>query len=77
MAFTAASRDCSRLHIRLEDDIGELNCAKEIADVRKILTTGTSADMQIAVFREAEQRTGSRNKAFGAVKAWLAEATLQ
>jgi hypothetical protein len=33
--------------------------------------------MQIAVFREAEQRTGSRNKAFGSVKTWLAEATLQ
>lgn len=71
------SEELDRLIAMLEDDIGELNCAKEIADVRKILTTGTSADMQIAVFREAEQRTGSRNKAFGAVKTWLAEATLQ
>lgn len=71
------SEELDRLIAILEDDIGELNCAKEIADVRKILTTGTSADMQIAVFREAEQRTGSRNKAFGAVKTWLAEATLQ
>ena len=71
------SEELDRLIAILEDDIGELNCAKEIANVRKILTTGTSADMQIAVFREAEQRTGSRNKAFGAVKTWLAEATLQ
>lgn len=71
------SEELDRLIAMLEDDIGELNCAKEIADVRKILTIGTSADMQIAVFREAEQRTGSRNKAFGAVKTWLAEATLQ
>lgn len=71
------SEELDRLIAILEDDIGELNCAKEIADVRKILTIGTSADMQIAVFREAEQRTGSRNKAFGAVKTWLAEATLQ
>lgn len=71
------SEELDRLIAMIEDDIGELNCAKEIADVRKILTTGTSADMQLAVFREAEQRTGSRNKAFGAVKTWLAEATLQ
>jgi carboxylate-amine ligase len=66
-----------RLLEQLADDIAELGCAAEIAGVRKILSTGTSADIQIAVFREAEQRTGSRNKAFSAVKTWLAEATLQ
>ena len=61
----------------LDDDIRALGCGEEVAGLRKILATGTSADIQIAVFHEAEQRTGSRNKAFGAVKAWLAEATLQ
>lgn len=66
-----------RMISMLADDIGALDCADEIAQVRNILSTGTSADMQIAVFREAEQRTGSRTKAFGAVKTWLAEATLQ
>ncbi|HVT56038.1 MAG TPA: carboxylate-amine ligase [Xanthobacteraceae bacterium] len=71
------SEELDRLIVLLQDDIGELRCEDEIAHVRKILSTGTSADMQIAVFREAEQRTGSRNKAFGAVKTWLAEATLQ
>lgn len=71
------SEELDRLIAMIEEDIGELNCAAEIAQVRKILSTGTSADMQIAVFREAEQRTGSRSKAFGAVKTWLAEATLQ
>jgi carboxylate-amine ligase len=71
------SEELDRLIAMIEEDIGELNCANEIANVRKILSVGTSADMQIAVFREAEQRTGSRNKAFGAVKTWLAEATLQ
>jgi carboxylate-amine ligase len=71
------SEELERVIKLIEEDIGELNCGHEIENVRKILSTGTSADMQIAVFREAEQRTGSRNKAFGAVKTWLAEATLQ
>jgi carboxylate-amine ligase len=71
------SEELDRLIKLLEEDIAALNCAGEIAHVRKILSTGTSADIQIAVYREAEQRTGSRNKAFGAVKTWLAEATLQ
>ena len=71
------AEELDRLIVLLEEDIGELDCGAEIANARKIMSTGTSADMQIAVFREAEQRTGSRNKAFGAVKTWLAEATLQ
>lgn len=71
------SEALERLLELLAPDIAELGCAAEIAGLRKILSTGTSADIQIAVFREAEQRTGSRNKAFAAVKTWLAEATLQ
>jgi carboxylate-amine ligase len=71
------SEALDRLLMMLDDDMRALGCDQEIASLRRILTTGTSADMQIAVFREAEERTGSRNKAFGAVKTWLAEATLQ
>lgn len=71
------SEALERLLALLADDIDALGCAAEIAGVRKILSTGTSADIQIAVFREAENRTGSRNKAFATVKTWLAEATLQ
>jgi len=71
------SEALDRLIEMLDEDIRALGCAEEVAGVRKILSTGTSADIQIAVYREAEQRTGSRNKAFGAVKTWLAEATLQ
>jgi len=66
-----------RLIKMLDEDLSVLGCGEEVAGLRKILATGTSADIQIAVFREAEQRTGSRSKAFGAVKTWLAEATLQ
>jgi glutamate---cysteine ligase / carboxylate-amine ligase len=61
----------------LDEDLRALDCGEEVAGLRRILSTGTSADIQIAVFREAEERTGSRSKAFGAVKTWLAEATLQ
>ncbi len=61
----------------LADDAHELGCEREVEHVRSILRQGTSADIQIALHREAEQRTGSRNEAFKAVKTWLAEATLQ
>lgn len=59
------------------DDARELGCEQEVAGARSILSRGTSADLQIAIFHEAEQRTGSRNQAFRAVKDWLVEATLQ
>jgi carboxylate-amine ligase len=60
----------------LAEDMRALGCENEAAGARSILKQGTSADIQIAVFREAEHRTGSRGQAFGAVKSWLAEATL-
>ena len=40
----------------LDEDFRALDCGDEVAGLRKILATGTSADIQIAVFREAEQR---------------------
>ena len=60
----------------LAEDIRALGCEDAVAGARSILKQGTSADIQIAVFREAEQRTGSRGEAFQAVKSWLSEATL-
>jgi carboxylate-amine ligase len=61
---------------QVEEDARALGCADEAASARSILKQGTSADVQIAVYRSAEQRTGSRSKAFDAVKSWLAEATM-
>jgi carboxylate-amine ligase len=61
----------------VSEDARELGCEQEVAGARSILSRGTSADLQIAIFREAEQRTGSRNRAFQAVRDWLVEATLQ
>ena len=56
-------------------DARELGCEEEVASARTILKDGTSADMQISVFREAEHRTGSRSDALRAVTAWLADTT--
>jgi carboxylate-amine ligase len=60
----------------VEPDARMLGCEQEIANARAILSAGTSADIQIAVYRETEEKTGSRNAALQAVKTWLAEATL-
>jgi len=62
---------------QIGDDARALGCEQEVASAREILKEGTSADMQISVYREAEHRTGSRTEALKAVTSWLAEATLQ
>jgi carboxylate-amine ligase len=59
----------------IADDARELGCEQEVASARTILKNGTSADMQISVFREAEHRTGSRSDALRAVTSWLADTT--
>ena len=61
---------------RIRDDACAIGCEAEVASAAAILKRGTSADTQIAVYREAEHRTGSRSEALKAVTAWLAEATL-
>jgi carboxylate-amine ligase len=62
---------------QLREDARALGCEQEVASARAILKQGTSADVQIAVYREAEHRTGSRAEALQAVTGWLAEATLE
>jgi len=61
----------------IAEDARALGCEAEVKSVRAILKQGTSADMQISVYREAEHRTGSRTEALRAVTSWLAETTLQ
>jgi carboxylate-amine ligase len=61
---------------RIADDARAIGCEAEVAAAKTILRRGTSADAQIAVFREAEDRTGSRSEALKAVNNWLAETTL-
>jgi glutamate---cysteine ligase / carboxylate-amine ligase len=62
---------------QLADDARALGCEDELTSVRSILQQGTSADMQVAVYREAEHRTGSHAEALSAVTGWLSEATME
>ncbi len=62
---------------KLAGDIDALGAAPEIAHLRKIMEIGTSADMQLKVYIEAEARTRSRADALRAVTGWLAETTAQ
>jgi len=62
---------------RVAEDAKALGCESELGLVSGIFETGTSADAQITVFNEAEQRTKSRGEALKAVKNWLAATTIQ
>jgi len=59
------------------DDAEALGCLDALMHLRTIASGGTSADVQLEVFQEAEHRTGSRSEAMNAVKTWLARATIQ
>ena len=58
-------------------DAEALGCADEIAHCRAIIGGGTSADAQLAVFAEVQEKSGSRSDALRAVTEWIAETTLQ
>lgn len=59
------------------EDAEALGCLDTLMHVRTIAEAGTSADMQLAVYQEAQHRTGNRGEALKAVKTWLAHTTLQ
>src|ERR1700730_6240408 len=61
----------------LAGDIEALGSSAEITHLRKILEIGTSADMQLKIYIEAEARTKSRAQALRAVTGWLAGNPLQ
>ncbi|MCS0494710.1 carboxylate-amine ligase [Ancylobacter sp. MQZ15Z-1] len=61
----------------VSEDARELGGTAELEHLRTILGGGTSADIQIAVYQEAEHRTGNRNEALRAVKTWLTHASVQ
>ncbi|MGQ3674114.1 carboxylate-amine ligase [Xanthobacter sp. TB0139] len=60
----------------VSDDAADLGCLDEMSGVRAIVEQGTSADMQLAVFQEAQHRMGNKKDALKAVKHWLAQTTL-
>jgi len=57
-------------------DASALGCAEEIAHCRKIVGGGTSADTQLAVFKEEHGRS-NRKGALQAVTDWIVGATMR
>lgn len=67
----------SELVDMLAPDAKVLGCEIELSLIGAIFDTGTSADAQISVFGEAEERTKSRGEALKAVKNWLVATSIQ
>lgn len=59
----------------IAEDAEALGCTAEVADARRILREGTSADRQIAAFEVARGGDTSNRQALDAVVDWLAETT--
>ncbi|WP_174291866.1 carboxylate-amine ligase [Sphingomonas bacterium] len=59
----------------IAEDADALGCAAEVARTREIVTGGTSADRQLAVFAGARANGASVGEALAAVIDWMAEAT--
>ena len=57
-------------------DAEAFGCSAEIHRCRTIVSSGSSADAQLAVFA-AHSRNGNRSAALRAVTEWIAAATLQ
>jgi glutamate---cysteine ligase / carboxylate-amine ligase len=62
---------------QVREDADALGCLDDVLRCRAIVGEGTSADAQLAVFKEAQGRSENRSDALRAVTAWIAEATLQ
>jgi glutamate---cysteine ligase / carboxylate-amine ligase len=57
-------------------DAAALGCLDEVLACRTIVANGTSADAQLAVYRQARDKGAAREEALAAVNEWLAKATL-
>src|SRR5215208_2086197 len=57
-------------------DAATLGCLDEVLHCRAIVTDGTSADAQLAIYRQWRNQGAERDEALVAVSEWLAETTL-
>ena len=57
-------------------DAAALGCLEEVLHCRDIAADGTSADAQLAVYRQARNKGAEREDALAAVSHWLAKTTL-
>lgn len=60
----------------LREDAAELGCLSELEGLQAILVEGTSADRQLAIYRQALDQGARPPEALLAVVQWLSEATL-
>jgi glutamate---cysteine ligase / carboxylate-amine ligase len=58
------------------DDAAALGCLDDVVRCRTIVANGTSADAQLAVYRQARDKGAEREEALAAVSEWLAKTTL-
>jgi glutamate---cysteine ligase / carboxylate-amine ligase len=58
------------------DDAAALGCLDDVVRCRTIVADGTSADAQLAVYRQARDKGAEREEALAAVSEWLAKTTL-
>ena len=57
-------------------DAAALGCLDEVLRCRTIVASGTSADAQLATYRQARDEGAEREEALAAVNKWLADTTL-
>jgi hypothetical protein len=55
--------------------VASLRCEREIAQLQHIVDTGTSADAQLAIYRQQRDALQSRETATARVTDWLVETT--
>ena len=60
-----------------EGDAAALGCCDEVMHCRTIAAYGTSADAQLAVYRQARENGAEREEALASVTTWLAETTVE
>ena len=59
----------------LGDDANVLGCEEELRHCRVIISGGTSADMQLAIYEDAANRLSNRGQALQSVVSWLSRET--
>jgi carboxylate-amine ligase len=75
LCATSVATELERLAGILGEDADALGCRKEFDRWRAILSTGTAADRQIAIYDEERAAGGSRIAALRKVMSWLVEET--
>ena len=61
----------------VQDEADAMGCAEDLVHCRKIVTSGSSADGQLTVWKSALSLAETPHDALRAVKTWIAQETLQ